>query len=643
MSRILAFAATCGGRVARRCGRAARRAGIMLLASIALALPAASRGEAAPSSVVLQLNGPATFEYAGYYAALWKGFYAAAGLAVEIRPGGMLGQPAIDPARELTSGNAQFGVGSMSLVVRAGQGMPLVLLAPVFQASGTRIYYRSDADFASPGALAKANLGRYAATDIRQLELATALRGDGIDPNKVRSTATDPDRAVDALADRHVDAVAGSAWIVPWQARARGLSLKSINPADYRVEFYGDTLFTLARFVRDDPDIVRRFRAASLKGWAYALDHSDEIAARLAKDLPRPPGITDAAGFARYQIGVARELARYPAVPLGHSSLDRWSRIERTLVDTGAMVLTSRPESFVYDAQPGTSGGRGGYIAMIIAAALIAAAAIGALLVWRRRQAAAPTAASPVAAAPLSPPETEATTAAAKPPEPAVQSAPAAAETAAPAVEAVPSTNATPATVDLNGLLASLEPAMRARMPATAQFRLSLLPELWPCRTEREALGSLVVKLVGAAVGALRPSDTLIVGTRNTAFDANNVGDFPGACIGEFARITVRDSGPGMDEETLGRIFDPAATSRPAVAAARPAMQRLGGYVRAESAEGIGTAIHLYFPRLAEPAAAEKPAPEPAAAPEEPTPSPPPKRYKASGSRATQRRSRSLR
>jgi signal transduction histidine kinase len=29
-------------------------------------------------------------------------------------------------------------------------------------------------------------------------------------------------------------------------------------------------------------------------------------------------------------------------------------------------------------------------------------------------------------------------------------------------------------------------------------------------------------------------------------------------------------------------------------------MRRLGGFIRVESAEGVGTAVHLYFPRLAD-------------------------------------------
>jgi hypothetical protein len=55
-------------------------------------------------------------------------------------------------------------------------------------------------------------------------------------------------------------------------------------------------------------------------------------------------------------------------------------------------------------------------------------------------------------------------------------------------------------------------------------------------------------------------------------------------------------------------VFDTVATVRPSVALAKGTIQRLGGFVRVESAEGVGTAVHLYFPRAAGETATAKPA-----------------------------------
>ncbi|MFG1489063.1 ABC transporter substrate-binding protein, partial [Oceanospirillum sp. HFRX-1_2] len=60
----------------------------------------------AADKVVLQLPWTHQFEFAGFYAAKEKGFYAHEGLEVEIRPGG----PSQTAIAEVLNGNADFGV-----------------------------------------------------------------------------------------------------------------------------------------------------------------------------------------------------------------------------------------------------------------------------------------------------------------------------------------------------------------------------------------------------------------------------------------------------------------------------------------------------------------------------------------------------
>jgi ABC-type nitrate/sulfonate/bicarbonate transport system substrate-binding protein len=568
---------------------------IMAIAAVLAALTAGQAARAA-DKIVLQLNGPAQFEFAGYYAALWQGLYRSAGLEVAIKPDG--GEPALNPLREVAERRAEFGVApAAALVIRAAQGQPLVLLAPIFQRSGAGIYYRDDDDYASPGALAAARVGRLPASNILDVEMATALQAEGVDPDKVNSVPLQPADALAALAGKSVDAVPGSAWEFPWLAHEKGFAVKSINPADYRVEFYGDTLFTTERFAAAHPHVVRRFRSASLSGWEYALAHPDAIAARLLKDLPHPPGIADAAGFAYYQEALARSLARYPAIAVGHSNPDRWERIETSLVSAGALVRAADPADFIYD--PDAAARRRHDLrsfAKLGAALLVAlAVAVWLLVRWRRGVpvgAPAEAAAATDQPAPAAPPEIAAAAAAAAEPAPRLP----------------------PSGADLNAALGRLERTIRQRLPQDAAFRLSLLPLLWRCRAEAHEVRQLVLDLVAAAVADLKVGGELVVGTRNYAFDEASLAAMPGAQVGEFVRVTVRDGGAGLSETALDRIFDPATTARPAVAAAAAILRAQGGFVRIESAEGIGTAVHLYFPR-ATPAEAGKPG-EPAAAAE---------------------------
>jgi len=86
---------------------------------LALALMASPCAADAADKLVLQLHRAAQFEFAGYYAALWQGFYQQAGLEVEINPGAPPGAPPIDPVREIVEGRAQFGTGTVQLLIRA--------------------------------------------------------------------------------------------------------------------------------------------------------------------------------------------------------------------------------------------------------------------------------------------------------------------------------------------------------------------------------------------------------------------------------------------------------------------------------------------------------------------------------------------
>jgi signal transduction histidine kinase len=117
----------------------------------------------------------------------------------------------------------------------------------------------------------------------------------------------------------------------------------------------------------------------------------------------------------------------------------------------------------------------------------------------------------------------------------------------------------------------------------------------------------LVLDLAAAAAAEIKEGGELIVGTRNFAFTGANLAATPGAQLGEYVRVTVRDSGPGLSDEALDKVLDPAASSRPSAAAAATALRSSGGFVRVESAEGIGTAVHLYFPRVEEAATTAKP------------------------------------
>jgi ABC-type nitrate/sulfonate/bicarbonate transport system substrate-binding protein len=627
---------------------------------LALALTVWPGGAGAEDKLLLQLHRAAQFEFAGYYAALWQGFYREAGLEVEIKPGAPPGVPPIDPVREIVEGRALFGTGTVQLLIRAAQGQSLLLLAPIFQQSDARVYYRADGDFSSPEALLNGRIGRLPASNILDLELRATLYAEAIDPGKLRSLSSEPGQALADLASHRVDATVGSVWELPWQARERGIALKSFNPAGYRVDYYGDSLFTLQRLAKTDPALVQRFREASIKGWGYALQHPEEIAARVLAELPMRVAVSDPAGFTRYQTEVARELTRYPDVPLGHSNPERWSRIQQSLIEIGEITRPADLDAFLYN-HDAAARSRSDWQPSIVTVATAVALLTGAGFLWRwgRGRSAAPAGAAIGDRKPRGKAMARTATLFAETRKFSdrlagqlnqlrgqirVQSrlaqlraaasrslnslkmlgrlkmlgSPSSMQTYVARLRGVASealsrlANVTrritvssggrvpgPHPTDLNATLTTLERSIRRRVPSSVNCRFSPVPEPWHCDADPDAVALATLDLVTAAVADMPAGGDLIIGTRQYAIDEAMAAEIPGSAAGDYVRLTVKDNGPGLSQEGLDSIFDPAATARPAVASAGELTRRLGGFARVESAEGIGTAVHLYFRRAA--------------------------------------------
>ncbi len=94
----------------------------------------------------LQLRWHHQFQFAGYYAALEKGYYQKAGLDVIIDEG----TPDKKPVQEVLQGRAHYGVANSELLLERLRGSPLVALAAIYQHSPSVLLARKDAGIFSP-------------------------------------------------------------------------------------------------------------------------------------------------------------------------------------------------------------------------------------------------------------------------------------------------------------------------------------------------------------------------------------------------------------------------------------------------------------------------------------------------------------
>ena len=102
--------------------------GLLLFAWLA---PAQAATPAKLDVVNLQLRWLPQFQFAGYYAAIEKGYYRDEGLDVRLHAG----SPERQPVAEVLAGRAQYAEGNSEVLLARLQGKPLVALAAIFQHS----------------------------------------------------------------------------------------------------------------------------------------------------------------------------------------------------------------------------------------------------------------------------------------------------------------------------------------------------------------------------------------------------------------------------------------------------------------------------------------------------------------------------
>jgi NitT/TauT family transport system substrate-binding protein len=91
---------------------------------------------------------------------------------------------------------------------------------------------------------------------------------------------------VPALLQGQVDAVLGSIDAYQIQAESQGAQLDVYRFADHGVPTVSTSIFASSDYLKSNPEVVKKFIAASLKGWSFALDHPDQAIKDLKKVFP---------------------------------------------------------------------------------------------------------------------------------------------------------------------------------------------------------------------------------------------------------------------------------------------------------------------------------------------------------------------
>jgi class 3 adenylate cyclase/ABC-type nitrate/sulfonate/bicarbonate transport system substrate-binding protein len=297
---------------------------------------------AALERVSLQLKWKHQFQFAGYYAALEQGFYRDAGLDVIIREGG----PDIDVTDAVASGKADFGVCSASVLREWAKGRRLVVLTVIFQQSPAIILVPRRADISSVSDLRGRTLMDAPGSD----EIAAMLKHEGVDYAALPRTDHRGDPR-DLLAGR-ADAMVAYSTNEPFVLEQLGAAYRTFSPAAYGVDFYGDNLCASEAELKGHPERTAAFRAASLKGWAYALAHKEATVDQILRTYSTQKS-RDALLFEAARTDL---LVRQGPGRIGHQDAARWRSIAATYRKLGMLSDDTLPAGLMWDREDEIEG-----------------------------------------------------------------------------------------------------------------------------------------------------------------------------------------------------------------------------------------------------------------------------------------------
>jgi NitT/TauT family transport system substrate-binding protein len=297
--------------------------GLVLVVSFTFALPAGAE------TINYRLKWLFNMSVAGDLYALEEGYFADEGLDVDVKAGG----PERDAIKELELGYAKFGVASADQVIRArSKGAKVAVLAQLFQINPLQWIFRPDevtleklADLR--GQTIGVTFGGNDETIMKTLLALGQIKEEEVKLFSVRYDYT-------PFFQRKVNiwpVYRNSQGIfVGQKLRDAGEPVGVFNPEAHGVKFVANSVVTSEKVLAEDPEMVRKFMRALLKGWAMAFDtnHQDktlEIVKKYDKDT--------AMEVIAEQYRVTRGLVHPDAeVPIGTIDPDGWQQTERIMV-----------------------------------------------------------------------------------------------------------------------------------------------------------------------------------------------------------------------------------------------------------------------------------------------------------------------
>jgi len=317
-----------------------------LVASFA-ALPAA-----AADKVRLRLDWSTIGYHSPFYLAAERGYYRDAGLEVDIQEGKGSG----NTVQLVGNGADTFGYADASVAAKsASQGVPIKVVMGIIRKGPASIAFPLDGPIKKPADL-KGKTIISCPGHAALIFLPAYLKANGMAMSDVKVTTVDCGSLFPLLAQGKADAATGfTPGSISNLARAGMTKVGHLDYAQAGIVLPSHGIVASTKTIEGRPDLVRRFVAATAKGWQEALKDSDAAIKATVKARPLIAGSeaifkTELIGYGEY-INTPGTAGK----PFGWQSADEWKAAEKLMVEYMDMKPAASTDAYFTNAFVGAN------------------------------------------------------------------------------------------------------------------------------------------------------------------------------------------------------------------------------------------------------------------------------------------------
>lgn len=286
---------------------------------------ASGQGTSALTQIKLPMGYIPNVQYAPFYVAVEKGYFAAEGIQLEFDYSFETDGVALVGANQLPFSLVS---GEQVLLARA-QGLPVVYILGWYQKYPISVVSHQDEQIVTLADLRGKRIGLPGLFGANYVGLRALLHVAGLKESDVTLDSIGFNQ-VEALAARQEQAVVGYTANEPIVLRAKGYAVSEIRVSDY-VQLASNGILTNETVLKENPDLVRAFNRAFLRGLQDTLaspEEAYEICKKFVENLAQ-------ADEAVQKQVLAASIEMWKAPQLGYSDPAAWENMQTVLLEMG--------------------------------------------------------------------------------------------------------------------------------------------------------------------------------------------------------------------------------------------------------------------------------------------------------------------